>query len=296
MGIEIRGLGALVVTGLIIVLLITACDSGREQPQPDREVSDKRQQDRQKPDKGESDEVDNEARLLAEGKKGWRPCGTCHCATDPGIKEDEDWVLLNEETTCIEAGRPAPRLRKSIIAYLRHPETLRPELVDRNYKPAEGEKTGEVLVPAASGSAHLKAGRESVKKGTPSMVRLYWHETGDEKSMAVPAGDYIVVNYWLYHRNGENGKERWMATGTNVDGCTELNVETGEEAYFDLGSYLEGKFTSMRREGGFALSFSLYDIWGNRVTLSKNGRIIMPGYRILDGEEKILAEGKFSVI
>jgi hypothetical protein len=168
--------------------------------------------------------------------------------------------------------------------------------MDQNYKPDEGIETGEIIVPATTGSAYLKAGRDSVKKGSPSMIRLYWRETEDEKSMAAPSGEYIVINYWLYRKGGKNGEERWMVTGTNVGGCTELNLDPGEEAYFDLGTVIEGKFKSTRKEDGFALSFSLHDVWGNRMTLSKNGRIIMPGYRIVDEEGKVLAEGIFDVI
>lgn len=305
MRVEIHRLGILAVLSALIALLALACDPGTGQSEQDRasnsssdkEISVEGQQAQHKPGEGSTGEaVAADSLLLAEGKKAWRSCGTCHCTTDPRIKEDEDWVLLNEETTCIEAGKPAPRVRESVIAYLRHPETLRPDLIDQDYEPDKGKETGQVLVSAMAGSAHVKAGRDSIRKGSPSMIRLYWRETEEEKSMVMPAGEYVVINYWLYCRGGKGGEERWMVTGTNVDGCTELNIDPGEEAYFGLDSVVYGEFTSARKDDGFKLSFSLHDVWGNRMTLSKNGRIIMPGYRILDGKGKTLAEGVFAVI
>ena len=88
MRIEIRRLGTLTVTSVLIALLIMACSPGEEQPLQE-------EQGEVNPGK----EVPDDAQLLTEGKKAWRSCGTCHCAADYRIKEDKDWVLLNEETT-----------------------------------------------------------------------------------------------------------------------------------------------------------------------------------------------------
>jgi hypothetical protein len=38
-------------------------------------------------------------RLILKGKEDWASCGTCHGATDPRIPQDDDWVVMNEETT-----------------------------------------------------------------------------------------------------------------------------------------------------------------------------------------------------
>jgi hypothetical protein len=239
-------------------------------------------------------EVDPE--LLAEGKKAWRGCATCHCATDPAITEDEDWVVMNEVTTCIEAGKPAPRLRESIIVFLRHPDTLRPVLVDDGFEPGEGGEAGKVLVPPSGGSAYLKAERDSVKAGSPSMVRLYWKQTPEEKAVKAPVGEYNVINYWLYRKGGENGGERWMVTGTNVDGCTQLSIGPDFESSLNLDCMLYGEFGATMKDGAYTLSFSLSDLGGNRLSLSKNGRLVMPRYRILDEKGETVAEETFQVI
>ena len=42
--------------------------------------------------------------------------------------------------------------------------------------------------------------------------------------MVAPVGEYKVINYWFYRREGKNGEERWMVSGTNVHGCTTLNI------------------------------------------------------------------------
>jgi hypothetical protein len=299
MSVRICRLGVLVAVSVLAALPAIGCSPGEKQPQQtadNRGSSDAGGLKERQGKDSTGKTFPPDAELLAEGKKAWRPCAACHCATDPRIKEDEDWVKLNEETTCIEAGEPAPRVRKSIIAYLRHPDTLRPLLVDENFKPGEGKKTAPITVPAAAGSAHLKAERNSIKDGSPSMVRLHWHETKEEKLMVAPSGEYIIINYWLYRTSGKNGEERWMVTGTNVDGCDVVYIEPDEEASLNLDAPLHGMLNSTRTDKGFTLSFSVYDTWGNRLTLSKNGRLVMPGYRILDGEGKVLAEGKFGVI
>ena len=295
MRVEFWRLGHTVLTGAVIAMVLVACDPGKAPgdsstagvPGDGKEVQGKSQEDR-------SAKVDPQ--ILAEGKVGWRSCAKCHCATDPCIKEDEDWVVLNEKTTCIEAGKPAPRLRKSIMAYLRHPETLRPVFVDKDYKPGEDVKTGKVTVPEIGGSAYLKAERSSIKTGSPSMVRLYWGETKEEKSMAAPVGEYSVINYWFYRKGGKGGKDRWMITGTNVNGCTTLNVNPDDEELMDVDCEIYSAFKAERKDEMFSLSLSLQDLGGSRVTLSKNGNVVMPGYRILDGEGRTVAEGPFSVI
>ncbi len=290
MSIEIRRIGPLVLSAMVMAMLVVACGPGNESGDSSGAVQDKPQ--------GNERAVTAPAdpQILAEGKTAWRSCAKCHCATDLRIKEDEDWVVLNEETSCIESGKPAPRLRKSIISYLRHPGTLRPVLVTRDFKGGGGKKTGKILVPATGGSAYLRADRESIKKGAPTMVRLYWGETGEEKTLAAPAGKYNVINFWLYRGGGKQGEERWMVTGTNVDGCAELNLvpEAGET--LDLDPLLYCDFTAKLKDGEYSFSFTIHDIAGNRMTLSKNGRVVMPGYCILGEGGKTVAEGRFGVI
>jgi len=204
-------------------------------------------------------------------------------------------VALNEETTCIASGDPAPRLRKSIIAYLRDPDTLRPMLVEPSYRPGKDGKTGKVLVPGTGGSAYLRAERESIKQGAPSMVRLHWKESQTEKSMIVPTGRYDVINFWFYRR-GENGVDRWMVSGTNVSGCTSLEIGPEDEEMLDVEPVLNAKFTAKPgEEKGYALSLSLQDAGGSRMTLSRNGKVVMPRYRILDPDGRPVVEGAFGI-
>ncbi len=236
-----------------------------------------------------------QAVLVAEGREAYKSCGMCHSETDPKITWDEDWVLLNEKTTCIESGAPAPRVRKAIMAYLRAPDILRPVLVGADWKPPAGMKTGKITIPAIGGSAYLKAERESIKEGAPPMVRLYWGEGGDVKQLTAPAGEYTVINYWLYKRGGKDGGERWSASCTNVDGCQNLSIAEGEECVFQTDPILRGSFDVQKTEGKIALSFALYDIGGNRVTLSRNGRIVFPAFSVFDGGDRELAKGEFGV-
>jgi hypothetical protein len=236
-----------------------------------------------------------DAEMLAEGKVAWRSCAKCHCATDPRIAEDEDWVRLNEETTCIESGKPVPRLRAAIMAYLRDRDTLRPSLLARDHAPADGEKAGKVAVPEIGGSAYLKADRESIRNGSPAMVRLRWDETPDEKSIPAPAGKYDVINFWFYRRARGSEEQRWMVSGTNVSGCATLDIKPGGEEVLVLEPTLYGELVATRKDDGYALSFSMHDLGGSRMTLSRNGRVVMPRFRISDAQGKTVAEGPFGI-
>ena len=99
-----------------------------------------------------------------------------------------------------------------------------------------------------------------------------------------------------YVRLRQGGKDRWMITGTNVNGCTTLNVNPDDEELMDVDCVIYSAFKAERKDEVLSLSLSLQDLGGSRVTLSKNGRVVMPGYRILDGEGRTVAEGLFSVI
>jgi len=247
------------------------------------------------PSKGEPSK---ENRLVLEGKEAYGSCATCHCTTDARIPEDDDWVNLNEETTCV-SGADAPRVRESVIAYLRHPETLRPVLVDENFK-AEKGRTGEIQVPPAAGSAYLKAERDSIKTGTPPQVRLSWKASEKGKTLNVPVGEYRVINYWGYGRKDNREDERWMTSVTNVDGCTTLIIDADRSEIYTFRGILYGTFSAVRKTDGdgnsvFTLNYWLKDESGNRMTLSRNGKVIFPRWRIMDGDGKEIATGVFGV-
>ena len=301
MGIENWRSGLPVVISMVVAMFVVSCGPRTEQTVPE-DGPEKTVATREDSAVGDADHAVTSAKtrpvdstILAEGKVAWRSCAQCHCATDPRIEEDDDWVLLNEETTCIETGKPAPRLRKSILAYLRHPETLRPILVNHDAIPGRGERTGKILLPETAGSAYLRADRGSIRKGSPSMVRLYWDANAKETSISAPIGKYNVINFWFYRREGKRGEERWMLTGTNVHGCTTVRVDPDAEEILDLEPVLYGHFTAKRTDGRYALAFSIQDTGGTRMTLSKNGRVVMPGYRIVDEEGKVVAGGSFGV-
>lgn len=279
---------------LLLAAILFGCGSGKEgrETLPDEKPEIAGDDRAQKAGAGATEQ--DAAALVAEGKVAWRSCAACHCATDPRIPEDADWVLMNETTTCIASGAPAPRLRSAIIAYLEHEETLRPLLVTEDFEAPDGMETGAVAVPQTAGSAYLKANRESIRKGSPPMVRLVWSGTETGGTLLAPAGEYVVINYWLYRPRAE-GKERWMATVTNVDGCATLVVTPGTESIFFLDPVVYGSFSAEKTESGFLLAFHLSDIGANRLTLSRNGQVVFPRYRIRGPAGDPVAEGVFEV-
>lgn len=289
MSIDLRRLAALAAAIVTAIVIVVACGPAAESPGAAGAAPP-----------GPQAKTSADPQLLAEGKAAWRSCAKCHCVTDPHIPADQDWVAMNEETTCIAKGEPVPRLRKSIMAHLRDPDALRPVLV-RAGLPIAADKTGKITLPATAGSAYLRADRDSVKAGAPSKVRLVWEATEGEKTTFAPAGHYDVINFWFYRRAGADGSERWMVTATNVNGCTTANVGANDGAddteILDVEPILYGKLTAEQKEDGhFAISFSCQDQGGSRMTLSRDGRVVIPGYRITDAAGKVVAEGRFVVI
>ena len=127
------------------------------------------------------------------GQDLWRSCSSCHCVPDPRIAEDEDWLKLNETTTCISGESDTPEARKALIDYLHAEQTIRPLLIDERQGAPAGMACGKVRVPSTAGSAYLKAERKSVRDGSPPKIRLRWKESEKGTTLQVPAGEYRLV-------------------------------------------------------------------------------------------------------
>jgi len=133
---------------IAVALSFTACgpDGGDTEPDSVTRADDRANQPKNHPPKNQPQRqqgatvVDPE--VLARGRVAWRACAKCHCASDPRIAQDTDWVCLNETTACIAQGKPAPGLRAAILAYLNHADTLRPILVGRDALTDDPAKLG----------------------------------------------------------------------------------------------------------------------------------------------------------
>ncbi len=232
-------------------------------------------------------------RLLREGREAFRSCTTCHCATDPRIPEDEDWLRMNETTACIDAGESTPEVRKALNAYLRSDRAIRPPMVDEAYMPKEGLPHGAVGLPEVAGSAFLKAEGEQVARGAPARLRLYWQAGEKGRTLVVPAGEYRVISYALYGRGGEDNTERWMMTASNINGCLAVKVEAGKTVPLDLAPVFRGKVSAEPVEGATRILFSQTDRHGNVATLSVHGEVRLPEYRLFDGAGRELHHAVF---
>ncbi len=222
------------------------------------------------------------AALLQEGQKVFRTCTECHCATDPRIPEDEDWLRMNQTTACIKADDASPRAREALAAYLRSDRVIRPVLVNAAYAPKEGLPHGRVELPEVSGSAFLKTEGEAVARGAPARLRLYWPAGPKGRTLPVPAADYRVITYALYGRGGTDGAERWMMTAANINGCVELTVPDGASVPLDLRPVFVGDAFAKPLEDGVKILYTQTDPHGNVATLSVNGVVRLPEYGVFD--------------
>jgi hypothetical protein len=228
----------------------------------------------------------DDPKLIAEGKEAWRSCATCHCATDPKIKEDEDWIKMNLTTSCIDEGDVGPRIRHAINAYLRSEKTLRPILINEEYKPKKGLKFGRIKVPPTSGSAYLRATSKSVRKGTPAKIRLYWKASEKGKELIVPAGEYRVISYFFYRSDAEG---RWFISSCDSQGVGSITVNEHGLTHYAFSTKVKAKFTAELWGETVGLMLGFKDKSDNRMTLAHNSRMVAINCVIRDPGGKELA-------
>jgi hypothetical protein len=227
------------------------------------------------------------------GQDLWRSCSACHCVPDPRIPEDEDWLKLNETTTCISGENDTPEARKALIDYLHAEKTIRPLLVDERNEAPAGTTCGRIRVPSTAGSAYLKAERKSVRDGSPPRIRLRWNGSEKGTTLAVPAGEYRVVSYAFY-RSDEQGR-RWIASGSSAEGCAQVTIGGDAEAPLELVPEIHGHLSCEEGEGGHVLGFFMTDQGGRRMSLSRDGRLVNPSWLITGAEGERIDAGDFEV-
>lgn len=226
------------------------------------------------------------------GQDLWRSCSSCHCVPDARIPQDDDWLKLNETTTCISGENDTPEARKALIAYLRAEGTIRPLLIDEEH-PAPAGTTGKIRVPSTAGSAYLKAERKSVREGSPSKIRLCWKGSEKGATLAVPVGEYRVISY-VFYRTDEQGR-RWAASGSSAEGCAQLFIRDGTEASFDLLPEIEGELTCEAGEDGHVFGFVMKNRGGQRMSLSRDGQLMNPSWLVRGADGERIDAGAFEV-
>jgi hypothetical protein len=228
-----------------------------------------------------------------DGQDLWRSCSACHCVPDPRVPQDEDWLKLNETTTCISGEQDTPEARKALIAYLRSKETIRPLLIDEQHEPPAGMARGKIRVPSTAGSAYLKAERKSVREGAPPKIRLRWRGSEKGTTLALPAGEFRVISYSFY-RLGKNQKQ-WAASGTSAEGCTQLTIRSEADAAFDLLPEIQAHLSCEQREDQYVLGFFMTNRNSKRMSLAREGKLVNPTWVITGADGERVDAGDFEV-
>lgn len=226
-----------------------------------------------------------------DGQALWRSCSACHCVTDSRIPEDEDWLKLNVTTTCISGENDTPEARGALVAYLRAKETIRPLLIDGENAAPAGAACGKIHVPSTAGSAYLKAERKSVRDGSPPKIRLRWKESEKGVTLAIPVGEYRVISYAFYRKDGEG--RRWLASGSSSEGCAQVTIRADAEAVLDLLPEIDGHLSCEAGEKGHVLGFFMTNRGGQRMSLSCDGKLVNPSWLITGAEGERIDAGDF---
>jgi hypothetical protein len=228
-----------------------------------------------------------------DGQDLWRSCSACHCVPDRRIPEDEDWLKLNETTTCISGESDTPEARKALIAYLRSKETIRPVLIDEQHAPPAGMTCGKIRVPSTAGSAYLKAERKSVREGTPPKIRLHWKGSEKGTTLALPSGEYRVISYCFYRLDKK--ERQWSASGTSAEGCAQLIIRSDKPAAFDLLPEIQAHLSCEEDDDGHVLGFFMTNRSGQRMSLSREGKLVNPKWVITGAAGEEVDLGDFEV-
>jgi hypothetical protein len=228
-----------------------------------------------------------------DGQALWRSCSSCHCVPDLRIREDEAWLKLNETTTCISGENDTPESRKALIDYLRADETIRPLLIDSEHAAPAGATCGTIRLPATAGSAYLKAERASVRAGSPPKIRLRWGDSEKGTTLSLPEGEYRVVSYAFYR--SDDRSRHWAASGSSAEGCLELTIRHDREAEFGLLPEIQGHLECDEDELGFVLGFHMTNGHDQRMSLSRDGRLVNPSWVITGADGERVDAGDFEV-
>lgn len=228
-----------------------------------------------------------------DGQALWRSCSSCHCVTDARIPEDKHWIKMNETTTCISGDNDTPEHRKALNDYLQAEGTIRPLFIGEGHKPPKGTPCGKIRIPSTSGSAYLKAERESVRKGTPPKVRLYWKAGEKGRTLEVPEGEYRVINYFFYRTDAAS--KQWNLSASSSEGCATLKIRRGEETDSGLLPEFQGHLSATGEGDEVLFGFFMTNQTGTRMSIAREGVLVNPSWIIKDAGETVVDRGGFAV-
>ncbi len=228
-----------------------------------------------------------------DGQTLWRSCSSCHCVPDARIPEDKNWLKLNETTTCITGENDTPEHRKALNDYLQAEGTIRPVFIGEGHTFPKGTPCGKIRIPSTSGSAYLKAERESIRKGTPPKVRLYWKAGEKGRTLEVPEGEYRVISYFFYRTDAAS--KLWALSASSSEGCATLTIRRGEEVDSGLLPEFQGHLSAKPEGDEFLFGFFMTNRTGTRMSISREGTLINPSWIVKDAGETVVDRGGFVV-
>jgi hypothetical protein len=172
--------------------------------------------------------------------------------------------------------------REALRAYLVAQPLPLPRVVDTGAAPAAGE--GWVVPGFERGAVLLRA--EDGK-----LVRLSWEgeasteDANPERRRALAPGSYALAGYRLQLRDAQ-GKS-WHVSASAVKGVT-LDVQAGRASRLEI----EPTIRISEKAQSDGLNVSVQGVKGAGLTIYKEGKRIPLAFRRLDGEGRVLGEGK----
>ena len=180
-----------------------------------------------------------------------------------------------------------------MIAYLRSEETIRPLLIDEQHGPPAGAICGRIRLPSTAGSAYLRAERKSVREGSPPKIRLRWKASEKGTTLVLPAGEFRVISYCFYRTDEQ--ERQWIASASSAEGCTQLTIGADTEAPFDLLPEIQAHLSCDAGGDRHVLGFFMTNRDGQRMSLSRAGRLVNPRWIITGADGERVDAGDFEV-
>ena len=168
-----------------------------------------------------------------------------------------------------------------MIAYLKTDNLPRPKRVAA--PPAKADPGDGILTPGFDEGSML------LKNKDGDFFRVAWKKDDTDRRRALPPGDYVMTGYTLVRRDAD-GKDWYL--GASGRAIRKLSVRAGEEKRIALEETIHLQCRTRLNDDGIQVQMVVHGEHHSGLTIYRDGKRILFGYRLTDAKGKELAKGQ----
>ncbi len=168
-----------------------------------------------------------------------------------------------------------------MIAFLKTDALPRPQRVTA--PPAKDDGKSGILTPTFEEGSLLLKDRDGAH------FRVGWQKDDADRRRVLPPGEYTLTGYTLVRRDPQ-GKE-WFV-GASGKRIRKLTVRAGEEQKVALDEAVFMQCRPVLGKGQVQVQMILQGEHHSGLTLYRDGKRVLVGYRLTDGQGKEVASGQ----